>query len=128
MMHRRQILQSVGGLMAGAALRPTRVAGGPAQGTTAITTDVTSRLARYMVAARETELPPTVVLAAKHRILDTLGAIVSGARLKPGEMAIRFVRAQGGTAEASVPATDIKTSAVNAALAAGMFAHADETD
>ena len=66
--------------------------------------------------------------AAKHRILDTLGAIVSGARLKPGEMAIRYVQAVGGAAEASVPTTAVRTSAINAALAAGMFAHADETD
>src|SRR5207253_7134159 len=64
----------------------------------------------------------------KHHIVDTLGAIVSGARLKPGEMAIRYVRAQGGVPEASVLTTDIITSAVNAALANGMFAHADETD
>jgi 2-methylcitrate dehydratase PrpD len=81
-----------------------------------------------MVAARDRDLAPRVAQAAKHRILDTLAAMVSGARLKPGEMAIRFVRAQGGVAEASVLTTDIKTSAVNAALANGMFAHADETD
>jgi 2-methylcitrate dehydratase PrpD len=43
-------------------------------------------------------------------------------------MAIRYVRAQGGVAEATVLATDIVTSAVNAALVNGMFAHADETD
>ena len=34
----------------------------------------------------------------------------------------------GGVPEASVLATDLKTSAVNAALANGMFGHADETD
>jgi 2-methylcitrate dehydratase PrpD len=81
-----------------------------------------------MVAARDKELPGEVALAAKHRILDTLGAIVSGAQLKPGEMAIQYIRAQGGTPEASIPATNIKTSAINAAFACGMFAHADETD
>ena len=54
--------------------------------------------------------------------------MVSGTRLDPGKMAIQFVRAQGGTPEASVVGTDIKTSAMNAALASGMFAHADETD
>ena len=127
-MQRRQILKSVGSLMAAAALRPAVAARGTAQEATAPATDVTGRLARYMIAARDRELPPEVVLAAKHRILDTLGAIVSGARLKPGEMAIRYLRAQGGASEASVPTTDIRTSAVNAALAAGMFAHADETD
>jgi 2-methylcitrate dehydratase PrpD len=91
-------------------------------------TDVTGRLARYMTEARDRDLPPQVTREAKHRILDTLAAIVSGARLKPGEMAIRYVRAQGGVPEASVFTTDIRTSAVNAALANGMFAHADETD
>jgi 2-methylcitrate dehydratase PrpD len=69
-----------------------------------------------------------VAREAKHRILDTLAAMVSGSHLKPGEMAIRYVRAQGGVAEATVLATDIVTSAVNAALVNGMFAHADETD
>jgi 2-methylcitrate dehydratase PrpD len=43
-------------------------------------------------------------------------------------MAIRYVRGQGGVPEASVLTTNIMTSAVNAALANGMFGHADETD
>jgi 2-methylcitrate dehydratase PrpD len=90
--------------------------------------DITGRLAQYMAKARERDLPPEVVQAAKHRILDTLAAMVSGAHLKPGEMAIRYARSQGGVAEATVLTTDIQTSAVNAALANGMFAHADETD
>ena len=90
--------------------------------------DITGRLARYMAEARERSLAPHVAQDAKHRILDTLAAMVSGSRLKPGEMAIRYARAQGGVAEATVVATDITTSAVNAALVNGMFAHADETD
>jgi 2-methylcitrate dehydratase PrpD len=81
-----------------------------------------------MAEARQRALPPEVVAAGKHRILDSIGAVVSGARLKAGEMAIRYVRLQGGVPEASVLATDLKTSAVNAALANGMFGHADETD
>ena len=90
--------------------------------------DITGRLARYMAQARERSLAPHVALEARHRILDTLAAMVSGSPLKPGEMAIRYARAQGGVAEATVLATDIVTSAVNAALVNGMFAHADETD
>jgi 2-methylcitrate dehydratase PrpD len=90
--------------------------------------DITGRLARYMAQARERSLAPHVAREAKHRILDTLAAMVSGSHLKPGEMAIRYARAQGGVAEATVLATDIVTSAVNAALVNGMFAHADETD
>ena len=90
--------------------------------------DITGRLARYMAQARERTLAPDVAREAKHRILDTLAAMVSGAHLKPGEMAIRYARAQGGVAEATVLTTDIRTTAVNAALANAMFAHADETD
>jgi 2-methylcitrate dehydratase PrpD len=90
--------------------------------------DVTGRLARYMVESRARQLPAAIARDAKHRILDTIGAMVSGAVLRPGVLAIRYVRSQGGTAEASVLTTDIRTTAVNAALANGMFAHADETD
>ena len=81
-----------------------------------------------MVAARERSLPPAVMLECKHRILDTLGAIVSGARMKPGTMALQYVRALGGVEQASVIGSDFRTSAINAALANGMSAHADETE
>jgi 2-methylcitrate dehydratase PrpD len=127
MMQRRQILQGVSGLVAATALRPFGTWRKP-QERPAPAADVTGRLARYMVMARDRQLPPEVITAAKHRILDTLGAIVSGARLKPGTMAINYVQGLGGATEASVPTTGFKTTAVNAALASGMFAHADETD
>src|SRR5262249_48498822 len=91
-------------------------------------TEITGRLARYMAEARQRRLPPDVARETRHRILDTLAAIVSGAHLKPGEMAIRYANAPRGVAEATVLTTDIRTTAVNAALANGMLAHADETD
>src|SRR5258707_10180829 len=92
------------------------------------TIDITGHLAAYMAQARDMRLAPDVALEAKHRVLDALAAMVSGSHLQAGEMAIRFARAQGGVAEATVLTTDITTSAVNAALANGMFAHTDETD
>jgi 2-methylcitrate dehydratase PrpD len=124
------MLQSAGGMMAAASL-PTLAAGRSLrQGGTPPTApaNITGQLARYMVEARDRDLPPDVARDTRHRILDTIGAIVSGARMKPGEAAIRYVRSQGGTPEASVLTTNIRTSAVNAALANGMFGHADETD
>src|SRR5712672_4378040 len=90
--------------------------------------DIPGQLAAYMAQARDMRLAPHVAQEAKHRVLDALAAIVSGSHLPAGEMAIHFARAQGGVAEATVLATDVRTSAVNAALANGMFAHADETD
>ena len=136
---RRKLLKGAGGLIAAAAAAPARAASArgarqvppspaaSARQAAAVGT-VTARLARYMVEARDRSLSADVTREAKHRILDTLAAIVSGSPLSPGEAAIRYVRSQGGTPEASVLTTNIKTSAVNAALANGMFAHADETD
>ncbi len=92
------------------------------------TNGITGVLAQYMAEARQRSLPADVILAAKHRIIDSLGACVSGGRLKAGEMAIKYVELQGGVPESSVLTTNLKTSAVNAALVNGMFGHADETD
>jgi 2-methylcitrate dehydratase PrpD len=89
---------------------------------------LTGRVARYMTDAATRDLPAKVVEAAKHRILDTFSAMVSGARLKPGEAAIRYARTLGGPPEACIATTRMMTSAVNAALINALFAHSDETD
>jgi 2-methylcitrate dehydratase PrpD len=90
--------------------------------------DVTGRLARYMVAARERALPADVQVETRNHVLDTFAAMVSGSRMRPGEMASKYVQHLGGTAECSVVGSSFRTSAVNAALANAMCAHSDETD
>ena len=124
---RRRMLESGAGLVA-AAVAPVRVGAAQGEREARAATDLTGRVARYMAAARQQSLPADVLRETKHRVLDTVAAMISGAKLKPGEMAIRFARAQGGVAEASVLTTNIRTSAINAALVNAMFAHADETD
>jgi 2-methylcitrate dehydratase PrpD len=89
---------------------------------------IMARLSSYIVSALRRPLPPTVVEKTKHHMLDTIAAIVSGSRLEPGKHAISYVRTLGGNREASVIGSRILTTAVNAALANGMLAHADETD
>ena len=88
----------------------------------------TSRFADYVANALDRELPAEVVARSKLHVLDTLGAMVSGSRLKPGDFAARYVDSIGGKPQAMVIGTGIVTSAVNAALANAMAAHADETD
>ncbi len=90
--------------------------------------NVTGILADYMAAARDRALPADVDREAKHRLLDSLAAVISGTTLLPGRMAEKYVRTLGGVPEAVVMTTDIVTSAANAALANGMMGHADETD
>lgn len=87
-----------------------------------------NKVAGYIAGASRRALPAKVQEKTKHHLLDTLAAIISGSRLYPGQKAISYIETQGGTPEALVLGTRILTSAVNAALANGMCAHADETD
>ena len=87
-----------------------------------------ARLTRYMAKAQTAALPLPVSQKAKHHILDTLAAMVSGSQLKPGRLAIAHAGQQGGPPEAQVVASRLRVSAVNAALSNGMLAHSDETD
>src|SRR4030095_2211897 len=64
----------------------------------------------------------------RQHILDTVAAMISGARLPPGRLAIDYVAKLGGARRASVVGTRLRACRVNAALANGMLAHADETD
>jgi len=86
------------------------------------------KLSAYIAAALRRPLPAAVVEKTKHHILDTMAAMVSGSRLAPGKKAIAYVKTLGGVKEACVIGSSIITTAVNAALANGMLAHADETD
>jgi 2-methylcitrate dehydratase PrpD len=88
----------------------------------------TRRLSEYIAGAAMRPLPDAVAEKARHHVLDTVAAMVSGSQMRPGRMAIGYVASLGGVPEASVVGTQIRTSAVNAALANGMLAHADETD
>ncbi len=92
------------------------------------TRSVMEEVSSYLSESGERELPPAVVEKAKHHVLDTLAAIVSGSVLRPGQLAKKFVRTQAGVNEAQVTGTRTVTSAINAAFAHGIMAHADETD
>ena len=85
-------------------------------------------LSEYMSAARECALPDAVIEKTKHHVLDTLAAMISGAGLLPGQAATRFARGYGGDKVSTVVASDILCAPIEAALANGVMAHADETD
>ena len=90
--------------------------------------DIVGELCSYIAGATARDLPAGWVVKAKHHILDTIASMVSGAQLEPGRMAIKYARTLGGKREALVMGTRFRTTAINAALANGMCAHADETD
>ena len=119
---RRSLLQRAGWAIAAAAF-PYR-----AGMATESISPVMAKLSTYMSEARGHTLPDEVVEKAKHHILDTLAAMVSGSELPGGRAAIRFARAYGGENIATVVASHILCGPIEAALANGTLAHSDETD
>ena len=101
-----------------------RAASGPALGPGPEMT----ALSAYMAAARSRELPPPVIEHAKHHLLDTLAAIISGTELPPGQAAQRYVKDHAAKGDLTIAGTALTAGPIDAALANGVMAHADETD
>jgi len=91
-------------------------------------TPMTRALSEYIAAAATRELPPQVAEKTGHHILDSLAAIISGSRLRAGELAINYVKRLGGAAEATLIGSSAVVPVESAALANAMGGHADETD
>src|ERR1700704_3591381 len=128
---RRNLLELAGLAFAGTAIPPGVVAAraAPRLGETPQgATPIMDTLSKYMGEASERALPDEVVEKAKHHVLDTLAAMISGSEIRPGRAAIEFVRAYGGKEVATVVSSNIVCGPIEAALANGLLAHADETD
>ncbi len=120
-MSRRELLQRSALALGAAALPSIRLraqAIGP----------VMTTLSGYMAAAKDRALPADVIEKAKHHILDTFAAMISGSELPPGNAALALARAQAGRPVATVLGSNILTGPIDAALVNGVFAHSDETD
>src|SRR5215468_1437713 len=90
---------------------------------------VMSVLSTYMSAARTRALPTEVIEQAKYHLLDSLAAVISGSELPPGQAAQRYIREHGSSGGAiTVFGSALTAPPIDAALANGMMAHADETD
>ena len=128
---RRTLLELAGFAVAGAAL-PRQIAmaqsSSDSQNKDQGLSPVMEKLSSYMSEASARALPDEVVEKAKHHILDTLAAMMSGSTLRPGRAAIDFVHAYGGREVATVVASNIVCGPIEAALANGVLAHSDETD
>src|SRR5690242_5581840 len=119
---RRRLLQQAGWALAAAACPPWPAFAAD-QASPAMT-----RLSAYMADARNRALPQDVVEKTKHHILDTIASMVSGSELPPGRAAIQFARAYGGEKIATVVGSNVLCGPIEAALANGELAQADETD
>jgi 2-methylcitrate dehydratase PrpD len=89
---------------------------------------VMDALSTYMSEARSRALPDEVIEQAKYHLLDTIAAMISGSELPPGQAAQRYIREHGGNGAVSVVGPALTAAPIDAALANGVMAHADETD
>jgi 2-methylcitrate dehydratase PrpD len=121
-MDRRSVLGTAATAALGLALSPARAGAKEAAGA-----EMTA-LSDYMSAAGARALPADAAEHAKHHLLDSLASMVSGSELPPGQAALRYVRAHAGKGTATIAGSTLTAAAVDAALANGVMAHADETD
>lgn len=89
---------------------------------------VMTALSAYMAEAGKHALPDEVTEQARYHLLDTFAAMISGSELPPGQAAQRYIREHGGNGAATVVVSAVTASSLDAALANGVMAHADETD
>jgi 2-methylcitrate dehydratase PrpD len=87
-----------------------------------------SALSTYMSAAGTRALPAEAAEHTKHHLLDTLASMISGSELLPGQAALRYIRSHAGKGAATIAGSALTAAPVDAALANGVMAHADETD
>ena len=128
---RRGLFEFAGLAMAAAAIHPqlSLSATLPVRGSSQQNvSSIMETLSSFMSEAAGRALPDEVVARTKQHILDTFAAMISGSELHPGSTAIQFARAYGGKEVATVVASNFSCGPIEAALANGMLAHADETD
>src|SRR6266852_934220 len=89
---------------------------------------VMAKLSAYMSEAGGRALPDEVVEKAKHHILDTFAAMISGSDLPPARAAFQYARDFTTDKTATIVASKIVCGPMEAALANGVLAHSDETD
>jgi 2-methylcitrate dehydratase PrpD len=88
----------------------------------------TRALAKFVVGARLEDLPDDLLPHVRRSILDCLGVAIGAIREQPVEIVLRLVDTLGGAPQATIWATDRRTSVTHAALANGYMAHVLDFD
>ena len=90
--------------------------------------DPTETLAKHLVSTRQDTIPTSTLAAAKHEILDTLGAMLGGSTVKGIDTLAGVVRSWGGNGEATMIDLGGRYPAPQAALINGAMGHALDFD
>jgi 2-methylcitrate dehydratase PrpD len=93
-----------------------------------MTADPTFEIAEYISGVKFEDLPAAAVANAKVAILDTLGVMLAGTRLRAGRQIVEYASECGSAPVATVAGTSLRTSTELAALANGVLAHVQDYD
>ena len=88
----------------------------------------TEKIAKWIVETSYEDIPPDVIDVAKQSCFDCLGVILAGSVQPVGQIIQKYVAEQGGTPDATVLGSGMRTSLQNAALANGSMGHALDYD
>lgn len=89
---------------------------------------VTERFAGWIASSRFEDILPEGVAIVKRSLLDWIGCALAGSTRQAARIIADHTREQGGTRQARVIATDIRTTSVNAAFANGVLGHIEDYD
>lgn len=90
--------------------------------------EVTSRLARYVVGSRATDIPPAVRHEATRSLLNWLGCALGGSRHDAVTLALNALQPFAGPPQAGVIGRRERLDSLHAALINGMSAHVLDFD
>ncbi len=79
-------------------------------------TAVTDDVLKFATNTRYDDLPEEIIHEAKRSLLDSIGAVFTGAATEKGKIAMSLSKRLGGTEESSVIGSGMKVSCTNAAM------------
>ncbi len=78
--------------------------------------NVTDNVLQFAMNTSYDDLPEDIIHEVKRSLLDSIGAVFTGAATEKGKIAMNLSRRLGGTAESSVIGSTMKVSCTNAAM------------
>ncbi len=88
----------------------------------------TEKIAKWIVETSYEDIPPEVIEVAKQSCFDCLGVMLAGSVQPVGQIVQKYITEQGGSPEATLLGSGMRSSLSNTALANGTMGHALDYD
>lgn len=89
---------------------------------------IASELSNFVTNTKFADLPEKVIYFTKYFILDHLGCVLGGSKLKSSRIIVDTIKELGGNTQSSIIGYNFRTSMPNAALANATMGHGLEMD